>query len=70
MIGLASDDVGGDGWITMAPSGGALGLKRSTPTDATVVPLHPVATRTNRHDGPLLGPGRAGSTSSGACHTL
>jgi len=36
------------------------GLKRSTLTDATGVPLHVVATGANAHDSPLLGPTLAG----------
>jgi transposase len=71
MIGLQLDDVAVDGCITKAPGGGATagrspvdrgkqGLKRSTVTDATGVPLHLVATGANRHDAPLLGPTLAG----------
>lgn len=71
IIGLALDDVAVDGCITKAPGGGEAagrspvdrgkqGLKRSTLTDATGVPLHLVATGANRHDGPLLGPTLAG----------
>lgn len=39
---------------------GKQGLKRSTVTDATGVPLHVVASGANRHDAPLLGPTLAG----------
>ena len=71
MIGLALDDLAVDGCITKAPGGGEaagrspvdrgkLGLKRSTMTDATGVPLHLVATGANRHDASLLGPTLAG----------
>lgn len=71
MIGLALDDLVVDGCITKAPGGGEAagrspvdrgkqGLKRSTLTDATGVPLHLVATGANHHDGPLLGPTLAG----------
>ena len=71
MIGLELDDVAVDGCITKAPSGGEAagrspvdrgkqGMKRSTVTDATGVPLHVVAAGANRHDSPLLGPTLAG----------
>jgi len=71
MIGLELDDVVVDGCITKAPGGGETagrspvdrgkqGLKRSTLTDATGVPLHLVAAGANRHDAPLLGPTLAG----------
>ena len=71
LIGLVLDDVAVDGCITKAPCGGELagrspvdrgkqGLKRSTLTDATGVPLHLVAAGANRHDTPLLGPTLAG----------
>ncbi|CAA9250334.1 MAG: Putative transposase [uncultured Chloroflexia bacterium] len=77
MIGLELDDVAVDGCITKAPSGGETagrspvdrgkqGLKRSTLTDATGVPLHLVATGANRHDGPLLGPTLTGLERWGA----
>jgi len=67
MIGLELEDVAVDGCITKAPGGGETagrspvdrgkqGLKRSTLTDATGVPLHLVAAGANRHDAPLLGP--------------
>ncbi len=67
MIGLDLEDLAVDGCITKAPSGGEVagrspvdrgkqGLKRSTVTDATGIPLHLVATGANRHDSPLLGP--------------
>jgi transposase len=71
MIGLELDDVAVDGCVTKAPCGGERagrspvdrgkqGLKRSTATDATGVPLHVVAAGANRHDAPLLGPTLAG----------
>lgn len=71
MIGLELADVVVDGCITKAPGGGEAagrspvdrgkqGLKRSTLTDATGVPLHLVAAGANRHDAPLLGPTLAG----------
>lgn len=71
MIGLELDDVAVDGCITKAPGGGDCagrspvdrgkqGLKRSTLTDATGVPLHVVAAGANRHDNPLLDPTLAG----------
>jgi transposase len=67
MIGLDLEDLAVDGCITKAPSGGEAagrspvdrgkqGLKRSTVTDASGIPLHLVATGANRHDSPLLGP--------------
>jgi hypothetical protein len=66
MIGIDLEDVAVDGCITKAPGGGEAagrspvdrgkqGLKRSTLTDATGVPLHLVAAGANRHDAPLLG---------------
>jgi hypothetical protein len=39
---------------------GKQGLKRSTLTDATGVPVHVVTAGANRHDAPLLGPTLAG----------
>ncbi len=65
MIGLELDDVAVDGCITKAPCGGEragrspvdrgkLGLKRSTVSDATGIPLHVVSAGANRNDGPLL----------------
>lgn len=77
MIGLELDDVAVDGCITKAPSGGERagrnpvdrgkqGLKRSTLTDATGVPLYLVATGANRHDSPLLGPTLTGLERWGA----
>lgn len=71
MIGLELEDLAVDGCITKAPGGGETagrspvdrgkqGLKRSTVTDATGVPLHVVAAGANRHDSPLLGPTLAG----------
>lgn len=67
LIGLELDDLVVDGCITKAPSGGEtagrspvdrgkLGLKRSTVTDGTGVPLGVVAAGANRHDAPLLAP--------------
>lgn len=67
MIGLDLEDVVVDGCITKAPSGGEKagrspvdrgkqGLKRSTLTDGTGIPLHVVSAGANRHDSPLLGP--------------
>lgn len=71
MIGVELEDVAVDGCITKAPGGGETagrspvdrgkqGLKRSTLTDATGIPLHMVATGANRHDAPLLEPTLAG----------
>lgn len=71
MIGLALDDLAVDGCITKAPSGGEKagrspvdrgkhGLKRSTLTDATGIPLQVVSAGANRHDAPLLAPTLAG----------
>lgn len=71
MIGLDCADVVVDGCITKAPCGGEKagrspvdrgkqGLKRSTLTDATGIPLHLVSAGANRHDAPLLGPTLAG----------
>lgn len=65
MIGLELDELAVDGCITKAPGGGARagrspvdrgkqGLKRSTVTDATGVPLHLVSAAANRHDSRLL----------------
>jgi hypothetical protein len=76
MIGLDLADVAVDGCITKAPCGGEAagrspvdrgkqGLKRSTLTDATGVPLHLVAAGANRHDAPLLGPTLAGLDARG-----
>ena len=83
MIGLGLEDLAVDGCVTKAPGGGEAagrspvdrgkqGLKRSTVTDATGIPLHLVAAGANRHDRPLLeetlcglaglGPLPAGST--------
>jgi transposase len=67
MIGLELDDLVVDGCVSKAPCGGERagrspvdrgkqGLKRSTATDATGVPLHVVSAGANRHDAPLLGP--------------
>jgi len=67
MIGIEFENVAVDGCITKAPSGGdkaskspvdrgKQGLKRSTLTDATGVPLYLVTAGANRHDAPLLGP--------------
>lgn len=44
---------------------GKQGLKRSTATDATGIPLHIVAAGANRHDAPLLGPTLAGLAANG-----
>ncbi|MGI8977333.1 MAG: IS5 family transposase [Thermomicrobiales bacterium] len=71
MIVIEVEDVAVDGCITKAPGGGEKagrspvdrgkqGLKRSTLTDATGIPLHVVASGANDHDGPLLGPTLAG----------
>lgn len=71
MIGLELTDVVVDGCITKAPGGGETagrspvdrgkqGLKRSTVTDATGIPLYVVATGAHHHDAPLLGPTLAG----------
>lgn len=71
MIGLDLDDVAVDGCITKAPGGGdkagrspvdrgKQGLKRSTLTDATGVPLHLVSAGASHHDSPLLKPTLAG----------
>jgi hypothetical protein len=76
MIGLELDDLAVDGCITKAPGGGETagrspvdrgkqGLKRSTVTDATGIPLHLVAAGANRHDAPLLEPTLAGLASLG-----
>lgn len=65
LIGLDLADLAVDGCITKAPGGGESagrspvdrgkqGLKRSTVTDATGVPLHLVAAGANRPDSPLL----------------
>ncbi len=77
MIGLELDEVAVDGCITKAPCGGERagrspvdrgkhGLKRSTVTDATGIPLHVVSAGANRHDGPLLGPTLDGLSPLGA----
>lgn len=77
LIGLELDNVAVDGCITKAPGGGETagrspvdrgkqGLKRSTMTDATGVPLHLVSTGANRHDAPLLGPTLVGLNTVGA----
>jgi len=71
MIGLDLDDVAVDGCITKAPCGGERagrspvdrgkqGLKRSTLTDGTGIPLHIVSAGANRHDGLLLASTLAG----------
>lgn len=65
IIGLDLDDVAVDGCLTKAPCGGEkagrspvdrgkLGLKRSTLSDGTGIPLHVVSAGANRNDGPLL----------------
>jgi transposase len=67
LIGLDLDDIAVDGCLTKAPCGGdkagrspvdraKLGLKRSTLTDASGIPLHLVSAGANRHDSPLLAP--------------
>ncbi|MDP9461045.1 MAG: IS5 family transposase [Actinomycetota bacterium] len=67
MIGIELADVAADCCVTKAPCGGEAagrspvdrgkqGLKRSTLTDASGLPLHLVAAGANRHDSPLLGP--------------
>jgi transposase len=67
IVGLALEDIPVDGCHTKAVSGGECagpspvdrrkgGLKRSTATDATGIPLGAVAAPGNRHDSPLLGP--------------
>ncbi len=71
MIGIEFEDVAADGCITKAPSGGEKagrspvdrgkqGLKRSTVTDASGVPLHVVSAGANCPDSPLLHPSLAG----------
>ncbi len=71
LIGIEFDDLAVDGCITKAPGGGEKagrspvdrgkqGLKRSTVTDASGVPLHLVSAGANRHDSPLLEPTLAG----------
>jgi hypothetical protein len=71
MIGLDLEDLAVDGCITKAPSGGEVagrspvdrgkqGLKRSTVTAGTGIPLHLVVAGANRHDSPLLEPTLAG----------
>lgn len=71
MIGLDLEDLAVDGCITKAPCGGEtagrspvdrgkLGLKRSTLSDGTGIPLHIVSAGANRNDGPLLAPTLAG----------
>jgi len=71
MIGIEFDDVAVDGCITKAPCGGekagrspvdrgTQGVKRSTATDASGVPLHIVSAGANCHDSPLLRPTVAG----------
>jgi transposase len=71
MIGLDLGNVAVDGCISKAPGGGEKagrspvdrgkqGLKRSTLTDATGVPLHLVSAGANDHDSPLLAPTLAG----------
>jgi IS5 family transposase len=71
MIGLELDDVVVDGCITKAPCGGEKagrspvdrgkqGLKRSTLSDGTGIPLHIISAGANRNDSPLLAPTLAG----------
>ena len=67
LIGIEFGDLSVDGCITKAPGGGEKagrspvdrgkqGIKRSTVTDGTGVPLHVVSAGANRHDAPLLRP--------------
>jgi transposase len=66
IIGLALENIPVDGCHTKAPGGECSGpspvdrrkhgLKRSTATDATGIPLGAVTAPGNRHDSPLLGP--------------
>ncbi|TYC21198.1 transposase [Micromonospora sp. MP36] len=67
MIGLELSDLAVDGAITKAPYGGDKagpspvdrrkgGLKRSTLTEATGIPLGLVSAPADRHDSPLLAP--------------
>lgn len=67
IIGLELDDISVDGCITKAPCGGGKagpspvdrrkgGLKRSTATDATGIPLGIASAGAHRHDSPLLEP--------------
>jgi transposase len=76
MIGLDLDDVAVDGCLTKAPCGGEkagrspvdrgkLGLKRSTLSDGTGIPLHVVSAGANRNDGPLLATTLAGLNALG-----
>jgi hypothetical protein len=76
MIGLDLEDLAVDGCITKAPRGGETagrspvdrgkqGLKRSTVTDATGIPLHLVAAGANRPDSPLLAETLLGLTKLG-----
>ena len=76
LIGLELDELAVDGCITKAPCGGdkagrspvdrgKQGLKRSTATEATGVPLFLVAVGANRHDSPLLEPTLAGVAARG-----
>ena len=82
IIGLQLSDLPPDGCSTKAPAGGQrsgpspvdrrkLGLKRSTITDATGIPLAAVTAPGNCHDSPLLAPtldklGRLGPLPDGA----
>lgn len=74
MIGLDLAHLAIDGCITKAPGGGEvagrspvdrgkLGLKRSTATEATGIPLHMVATGANRPDAEVLPATLAGALS-------
>ncbi len=71
MIGIDLVDVAVDGCITKAPCGGERagrspvdrgkqGMKRSTLSDGTGIPLHVVSAGANRNDGPLLASTLAG----------
>lgn len=76
MIGLELENLAVDGCLTKAPCGGEKagrspvdrgkqGLKRSTVSDATGIPLHVVSAGANRNDGPLLAPTLAGLAALG-----
>lgn len=80
IIGLAGEDVVVDGCITKAPCGGEKagrspvdrgkqGLKRSTLTDGTGIPLHLVSAGANRHDAALLASTLAGLDAFGPLPT-
>lgn len=76
MIGLELENLAVDGCLTKAPCGGEKagrspvdrgkqGLKRSTVSEATGIPLHVVSAGANRNDGPLLAPTLAGLAALG-----